>query len=154
MSETRERAGDGVGVRSVASVGPASIYAREVPAISALKGQGFTGEFAVEGERLRLTGTDRRFEPEDLKLVNYLRFEGTSDPGDMSIVYAIEARDGTRGILVDAFGTYADPAVGALVSRIDMAAARRDRPPTASIVVGVLVGLSLIALVRWLAKAK
>jgi len=33
----------------------------------------------------------------------------------MSIVYALEGSDGTRGILVDAFGTYADPAVGAVL---------------------------------------
>ena len=52
---------------------------------------------------------------------DYYRFEGTSDPDDMSIVYALEGSDGTRGILVDAFGTYADPAVGAVLDRMRIA---------------------------------
>ena len=36
----------------------------------------------------------------------------------MSIVYAIESRDGTRGTLVDAFGVYADPAVGSILEHV------------------------------------
>jgi hypothetical protein len=143
-----------MGVRSVGSVGPGALYAREAPAISALKGQGFTGDFVVEGGRLRLSGTDKRFRPEDLTIVNHMRFEGTSDPGDMSIVYAIDAPDGTRGTLVDAFGTYADPAVGAVLSRMATAGAPRERRRTATIVGAVLVGLSLVACAAWLAASR
>jgi hypothetical protein len=155
MSETGHHSrGEGVGVRRVESVGPGSIYTREAPAISALKEQGFTGDFVVEGNRLRLGGTDRRFRPEDLTIVNYMRFEGTSDPGDMSIVYAIDARDGTRGTLVDAFGTYADPEVGALLSRIEMAGMPRDRRRTATIASAVFIAVSLAALVGWLAASR
>jgi hypothetical protein len=148
MSESPEPVGNSLGVRSATSVGPASIYTREAPAIAALKRRGFTGEFVVDDGRLRLEGTDRRFGPEDLRIVNHLRFEGTSDPGDMSIVYAIEACDGTRGVLVDAFGTYADPAVGALVRRIQMCAARPDWPWLALLVGGITGGLVLMALAR------
>jgi hypothetical protein len=36
----------------------------------------------------------------------------------MAVVYALESTDGTRGVLVDAFGIYADPEVGALLSVI------------------------------------
>jgi hypothetical protein len=39
----------------------------------------------------------------------------------MSVIYALEARDGTRGTLTDAYGSYADPAVGAVVDRIPVA---------------------------------
>ena len=46
------------------------------------------------------------------------RFEGVSDPDDMSIVYAIESRDGTRGTLVDAFGVYSNPAVSRVLERV------------------------------------
>jgi hypothetical protein len=46
------------------------------------------------------------------------RFEGESDPDDMSVVYAIEGKDGTRGVIVDAFGIYADPHVGALLKQV------------------------------------
>jgi hypothetical protein len=36
----------------------------------------------------------------------------------MSIVYAIEGGDGTRGTLVDAFGVYASPAVGRVLASV------------------------------------
>ena len=35
------------------------------------------------------------------------RFEGMSDPDDNAVVYALEAADGTKGVIVDAYGTYA-----------------------------------------------
>ena len=36
----------------------------------------------------------------------------------MSVIYAVETRDGTRGTLIDAYGSYADPAVGDIVARM------------------------------------
>jgi len=48
----------------------------------------------------------------------YHRFEGVSDPDDMSIVYAIESQSGTRGTLVDAFGVYSNPAVSAFLKDV------------------------------------
>ncbi len=36
----------------------------------------------------------------------------------MSIVYAIESTTGTRGTLVDAFGVYSSPAVGACLDNV------------------------------------
>ena len=58
---------------------------------------------------------------QDVRIVDHYRFEGTSDPDDMSVIYALEARDGTRGTLTDAFGTYADPSVGAVLDRMGRA---------------------------------
>jgi hypothetical protein len=39
----------------------------------------------------------------------------------MSVLYALKAQDGTRGLLTDAFGAYADPALGRLLRRIPTA---------------------------------
>ena len=61
-------------------------------------------------------------------IAEYHRFEGVSDPGDMSIVYAIETRSGIRGTLVDAFGVYADPRVGAFVKEVALRRTRQDIP--------------------------
>jgi hypothetical protein len=96
-------------------------HSREAPAMSALRRRGFTTDFLVEGDTLRVAGTRRRLRPEDVRIVDHYRFEGTSDPDDMSVIYALEARDGTRGTLTDAFGTYADPSVGAVLDRMGLA---------------------------------
>src|SRR5262245_9921422 len=96
-------------------------HSREAPAVAALRRRGFTRDFVVQSDTLRVAGTDRCLRPEDVRIVDYYRFEGTSDPDDMSVIYALEARDGTRGTLTDAFGSYADPAIGAVLDRMDMA---------------------------------
>ena len=89
-----------------------------------LADRGFTAASPWPG-----TGCARR-EPsgpsraEDLTIREFHRFEGISDPDDMSIVYAIESRDGTRGTLVDAFGVYSNPAVTRVLERVPIRLAR------------------------------
>ena len=87
-------------------------------AIEHLAGEGFTGHFAVEGQSLRDLDSGEAFRPDEVVIRRFVRFEGVSDPDDMSIVYAIESRDGTRGTLVDAFGDYSNPAVGDFIDSI------------------------------------
>ena len=83
-----------------------------------LQAQGFTVDFMVAGESLKVYGSEQSYQPEELKIVNFFRFEGASDPGDMSILYAIETSDGTKGLLSDAFGTYSDGDVDEFVKKI------------------------------------
>lgn len=90
----------------------------EAAALEALRAQGFTGSFIVADGTLRLLGGSRVFSPDEVTIRDYQRFEGVSDPDDMSIVYAIESTDGTKGTLVDAFGVYANPAVAAVMERV------------------------------------
>jgi hypothetical protein len=46
------------------------------------------------------------------------RYEGDSNPDDSAIVYAITSKSGSRGMLLDSYGAYADPKVTALISEI------------------------------------
>ena len=86
--------------------------------LTRLKGQGFTANLGVVEGCLRVLDTGRVLRTEDLVIREVHRFEGESDPDDMAVVYALESTDGTRGVLVDAFGIYADPEIGALLSTI------------------------------------
>ncbi len=51
-------------------------------------------------------GKNKFYQPEDLKIIKTYRFEGDSDPGDMSIIYLIESNDGLIGYSMDAYGVY------------------------------------------------
>ena len=84
-------------------------------AIERLAGRGFTAHFGVVRDRLRAFDSGRTFGAHELTIREVQRFEGTSDPDDMAIVYAIESTDGTRGSLVDAFGAYSSPTVSAFL---------------------------------------
>jgi hypothetical protein len=98
-------------------------HTHEMPAIAALERAGYTADFRAEGDMLRVTGTDRRYAAGDARIHDYYRFEGISDPDDMSVIYAVETADGTRGTVIDAYGTYADPLIAAVVRRMEF------RPP-------------------------
>lgn len=69
---------------------------------------GYKHEFRVTEKGCELAGTDEVFTPEDLLIVRVFRFEGVSDPADMSVLYAVETSSGKKGYLLDAFGTYSD----------------------------------------------
>jgi hypothetical protein len=89
-------------------------------AIANLGRRGFTEHFMVVGGELRGLEGGKTFGPQELIIRDYHRSEGVSDPGDMAIVYALESHDGTRGTLVDAFGVYSSPAVGALLKDVSI----------------------------------
>ncbi len=80
--------------------------------------QGFTEHFMAAHGALRSVSSGDTFSADEVRISKCYRFEGVSDPDDMSIVYAIETRNGVCGTLVDAFGVYSDPSVGEFVEDV------------------------------------
>lgn len=68
---------------------------------------GYTENFRVVSQGL-ITGDDKStYQPQDVAIVNFYRFEGYSNPSDNSILYLVETNDGLKGTLIDAYGVYA-----------------------------------------------
>lgn len=80
--------------------------------------RGFTEDFTVVAGRLRAAQSGALFGSSQVTICEYERFEGISDPDDMSILYAIETESGARGTLADAYGTYSDPSVSEFFSDV------------------------------------
>jgi hypothetical protein len=80
--------------------------------------RGYTEHFQAVDDGLKALGSGERFAPDQLMIRGYYRFEGTSDPDDAAIAYAIETRSGVRGILVDAYGVYSDPTTSAVLKDV------------------------------------
>lgn len=95
-------------------------YETMTEALEDLQKRGFTANFEFLNNTFQALDSGKAFQSGDLTIVEHHRFEGVSDPDDMSVVYAIEAADGTRGILVDAFGVYATPDLGAFLKDVRM----------------------------------
>ena len=70
-----------------------------------LRQQHHDNEFTVKDDGFTTTN-GKLYKPEDLTIIKTYRFEGASDPGDSSIVYLIQANDGTMGYTMDAYGVY------------------------------------------------
>jgi hypothetical protein len=82
--------------------------------------KGYTDQYRVEKGKLISTKTKKKYKAKDVTAANFFRFEGISDPDDMSILYAIETDDGNRGTLVDAYGLYADDETGEFMKEVEI----------------------------------
>ena len=95
-------------------------YASLVEAIDDLRAQGFVNDFNLRENGIECTRLQMQLHPEDFEIVEMHRFEGATDPDDNSVIYAIEGKDGVNGILVDAYGMYANPVSTVLLSKLHM----------------------------------
>ena len=82
---------------------------------------GYTDNFQVETKGLTVAGKDdkKHYTPEEVKIANFYRFEGASDPNDSSILYLIETNDGRKGTLIDAYGMYSDTKVSDYIREVE-----------------------------------
>ena len=99
---------------------PHGSYETLSEAMNKLKEQGFTHEFDYKDARLSCASENREFGCNELKVVEIHRFEGISDPEDNSILYAVESTDGVKGLVVDAYGMYADAEKTKFMSEIEI----------------------------------
>jgi hypothetical protein len=88
--------------------------------LNKLENEGYTDQFRVEHGKLCDLTVNKKYKPKEVKAVNFYRFEGISDPEDMSILYAIETCDGRKGTLVDAYGFYSDDNTGVFMNQIEI----------------------------------
>lgn len=78
----------------------------------------FIHDFEIKDKLLTCKETDESFKEEDLIVDRTYRYEGDSNPDDMCILYAITANSGTQGILLDAYGTYANPQISEFIKNV------------------------------------
>ena len=79
---------------------------------------GYRESFEVRDMQLFAPSVDRLYAPHDVHVVNFYRFEGASNPDDMSILYVIKTTDNLKGILIDAYGTYADSSINDFITKV------------------------------------
>jgi hypothetical protein len=75
-------------------------------AIEVLQRMGFTEDLAARNGVLHCHVCELDYEPTAVRVEHIARFEGTSDPGDESIVFALALPCGHRGVYSAAYGTY------------------------------------------------
>ena len=84
-----------------------------------VRGQGYKEDFQVDHKGMTTySGNGKVYQPEDVKIVNFYRFEGVSDPGDNTILYVIETTDGLKGTLTDGYGAYASDEVSKFIVKV------------------------------------
>ncbi len=87
-------------------------------AVEGLRKRGYTANFEFLDKTFKAVNSGKTFRPDQLTIVEHHRFEGVSDPDDMAVLYVLEADDGTRGTIADAFGPQANPSPGAFLKQV------------------------------------
>lgn len=80
--------------------------------------RGYKENFKAIPAGLKSMESGKEYKPDQIRIVNFYRFEGITDPADMAVLYVMETLDGAKGTLVDAYGTYSDPQVARLICEI------------------------------------
>jgi len=96
-------------------------------AVRGLKQRGYTIDFNLEADRLGHK-TSVPLGLSEFEIADVYRFEGNSDPADEAAVYAIESRDGRKGLLVTGFGISAEGIGEEMVEKLTYF--RRAKPST------------------------
>jgi quercetin dioxygenase-like cupin family protein len=97
-----------------------------------LKAIGYTEDFNLDEDSLVSTRNALKMNPEEFVVDKHYRFEGESDPGDEAVVYAISStKHNIRGILVNGYGIYSDPATDRMLKTLDEKS-RLAGPPATS----------------------
>ena len=84
-----------------------------------LEKAGFNTPFLTLNEGIKSISSDRVYTPHQVKIVNFYRFEGNSDPEDNAILYAIEAVSGEKGMLIDAYGSEGDIKISNFIVQVE-----------------------------------
>ena len=77
-------------------------------AINDLQIRGYTYDFNLEPDCIKCASLELEIHPEEFEVDELHCFEGMSSTDDNSILYAISSKNGVKGILVDAYGVYAE----------------------------------------------
>jgi len=83
-------------------------YDTLVEATQQLKARGYKDDFKLRDEGLENLGNNKIYQPGDMKIVEFHRFEGMTNPAEMSMISAVELSDGRKGTVVSSYGTYSD----------------------------------------------
>ncbi len=80
--------------------------------------RGYTENFQIKKDGMFAPSTGITYLPNEVKIDNFYRFEGASNPDDNAILYLVETHDGIKGMLVDSYGNGADKELADFVKEI------------------------------------
>lgn len=90
----------------------------ETDYISKYQELGYDNNYRITGNNLVASRNDEKYDPTHVHIVAQHRFEGMSNPSDMSILYVIETRDGGKGTVLANYSPASDTAIAEFFNEI------------------------------------
>jgi len=89
-----------------------------VTCLNRITADGYTEDFKVTENGLEALQAGKRYNADEVSVINFFRFEGASDPEDNAILYVLQTNDGIKGTLIDAYGLYNDQRISRFIGQI------------------------------------
>ena len=81
---------------------------------------GYKTDFKVtEDGRLSTMDDKESFTAEQVRIIDFYRFEGETNPEDMSILYVVETTSGLKGSITNSYGPYADEGIDTFMKQVE-----------------------------------
>lgn len=87
-------------------------------AITDLRKRGYVHDFNLQSEWIECQPLRLQLKPSDFHVDEVHRFEGMNNPDDSAILFAIQSPAGVKGVLVDAYGVYAESLSPEMIKRL------------------------------------
>ncbi|MDT0645930.1 phosphoribosylpyrophosphate synthetase [Zunongwangia sp. F260] len=87
--------------------------------------EGYEFDFNLMDEKIQIKSLKESYGVEDFDVDKVLRFEGMSNPDDNAILYAITAKNGKKGVLVDGYGISGGQMSKEMLKKLDL---KENRP--------------------------
>jgi hypothetical protein len=95
-------------------------YETLVDALADLNKRGYSANLTLDEDTVNANDQNIQMYADDFEIKEFYRFEGITNPSDMSIVYAIESEKyNLKGVLVNAYGTYANNSSSAIEAKLN-----------------------------------
>lgn len=93
---------------------------------------GFKDQYRIVDGELESLSSKKRYAPAEVMILREHRYEGMSNPSDMSILYVVETLDGSKGTLLASYGAIEDNLINEFMKDIPEANVSNDYmlPPT------------------------
>lgn len=98
----------------------------EAPKVDEYIAEGYTASYQMEDGKLKDLETGKTFEPCDVTIYDEYRYEGMSNPSDMSILYALQTADGGKGTLLIPYGPSADGEIAWFMKEVTLDMEKRS----------------------------
>jgi hypothetical protein len=103
-----------------ATTAPTPAYLKTlVDCLARMRQDGYTEDFTVKDNKLLSFASGNSYKADEVKIVNFFRFEGQTDPADASILYVIETADKSKGTLVDGYGVSSDTDTSEFILQVE-----------------------------------
>tara|TARA_R110000796_G_scaffold37722_4_gene95235 strand:- start:136148 stop:136462 length:315 start_codon:yes stop_codon:yes gene_type:complete len=79
---------------------------------------GYTANYQLKNDTLVDMETKKSYSPNKIYITKEFRFEGMSNPSDMSILYIIETKDGSKGTVLANYSPSSDIELAEFFSKI------------------------------------